>query len=440
MRPVLTLPLNRACAAKRQGAWLLGALIVACAPHLGAQPSQLAGRGNPATVVTAPSSPQSGAQLSAQERLDAIRLSLVEASLQTPTKVQSTTWTDHRGVMHEASSFKNGLQVQGVRVMGFERDEQGMPKAWLKMPESPAQTTKAATKTVAEAKAVDPACPNKSTAHNLRHVLKFSLHMPNYTHPLVAQWLPAALQEHWLSPLAQPQNQAWRLVPELSRPLLARESSAYERALLSNLPNDTPWEVTLQVTARTTSDGFGFAWTRSTPRDIDVRMTLTLSPTDRHRAPLQAQANLSVEMDLLEWQRPTLTPGSQAALLAQLRAWQGTLNTWLMCENVQPAITAAQQQQLKINAGALAGVQRGEEWLIADPARFPQQLMAKDGAPQTLLARVDAVSPHEAMLTVLAGPTQAVQPNWRAWPVQTLVQDTVLSTSNATAALAAKKK
>ena len=51
------------------------------------------------------------APLNAQERLEAIRHSLVEASLQTPTKVLSTSWLDNNGSLRETSSFKNGMQV-----------------------------------------------------------------------------------------------------------------------------------------------------------------------------------------------------------------------------------------------------------------------------------------------------------------------------------------
>ena len=43
------------------------------------------------------------APLSAQERLDAIRQSLVEASLQTPTKVLTTSWIDANGSLRESS-------------------------------------------------------------------------------------------------------------------------------------------------------------------------------------------------------------------------------------------------------------------------------------------------------------------------------------------------
>ena len=51
----------------------------------------------------------SDAPLSPQERLDAIRQSLVEASLQTPTKVMTTSWIDATGSLRESSSFKNGM-------------------------------------------------------------------------------------------------------------------------------------------------------------------------------------------------------------------------------------------------------------------------------------------------------------------------------------------
>ena len=71
------------------------------------------------------------AELNAQERLDAIRQSLVDASLQTPTRVQTTTWIDSQGSLRESSSFKNGMEVKGVRVLAYDRDETGQAKAKL---------------------------------------------------------------------------------------------------------------------------------------------------------------------------------------------------------------------------------------------------------------------------------------------------------------------
>jgi hypothetical protein len=82
-----------------------------------------------------------------------------------------------------------------------------------------------------------------------------------------------------------------------------------------------------------------------------------------------------------------------------------------------------QAQQIQINAGYLSGVKRGDEWLIANPASFPGELVGKNGAPQTLLAKVQAVSPYNSQLVVLAGPIQALQADWKAWPTETLIKE-----------------
>jgi hypothetical protein len=103
--------------------------------------------------------------------------------------------------------------------------------------------------------------------------------------------------------------------------------------------------------------------------------------------------------------------------------WRAGAEQWLSCHAINPAVTAVNAQQLQINAGALAGVRKGDELLVANPARFPKELMSKEGAPQTLLAQVQSVSTYNAQLVVLAGPAQAAQADWRAWPTDTLVKE-----------------
>jgi hypothetical protein len=49
--------------------------------------------------------------------------------------------------------------------------------------------------------------------------------------------------------------------------------------------------------------------------------------------------------------------------------------------------------------------------------------MSKEGAPQTLLAKVQSVTPFNSQLVVLAGPVQSAQADWRAWPTDTLVKE-----------------
>jgi hypothetical protein len=95
-------------------------------------------------------------------------------------------------------------------------------------------------------------------------------------------------------------------------------------------------------------------------------------------------------------------------------------------------VTAVASRQIEINAGSLAGVKKGDEWLIANPSRFPAELIGKEGAPQTLLAHVQSVTPFNSQLVVLAGPVQAAQANWRAWPTETLVKEPQVQTATTT--------
>ena len=64
-----------------------------------------------------------------EERLAAIRQGLVQAALEGPTQVTATQWIDAQGALRESSSFRSGMQVRGVRVIGYDSDEQGDVKA-----------------------------------------------------------------------------------------------------------------------------------------------------------------------------------------------------------------------------------------------------------------------------------------------------------------------
>lgn len=359
--------------------------------------------------------------MSAQEWLDAIRLSLVEASLQSPTQVTSVTWLDSRGGLHGLSSFKNRMQIQGVRVVGVDRDATGQPKAQLTFgTQAPAHL--AAQEGRLQAGAAP--CARDGAVSDLKHIVRFTLSMAPDTHPVIEQHMPPLLQERWLQDSAQPREQIWRWVPDLARPLLSEHPSSYERILLSHLPPELPWHATLRLRTRTLYATTYGAWQQGAPSGIELSMVLSLRATDRRLATLESQAQLQLELDLPQWGRPTLSTDSRAALLEQLRQWQAEMHRWLRCEAVRPEVTATALPQVRINAGSLAGVRPGDEWLLADPNTFPARLLAPEGVAQTVLARVDSVSQHESVLSILAGPAEAAATQWRAWPIQSLLQKT----------------
>ena len=166
-----------------------------------------------------------------------------------------------------------------------------------------------------------------------------------------------------------------------------------------------------------------------TRNSLIVNLDFQIVGTDSQPEKFEESVSLYIEVDRPAWAAPKVSLSSLASLQDQFQTWRDTAEQWLSCQSINPSVAAVFPQQVQINAGALAGVRKGDEWLVANPARFPAELMGKEGAPQTLLAQVQSVTPYNSQLVVLAGPAQAVQPNWRAWPTDTLIKEPSIAPS-----------
>ena len=355
------------------------------------------------------------APLSAQERLDAIRLALVEASLQTPTKVFSTSWFDPNNSLREASSFKNNMQVESLRVMAYGRDESGQPKAKLKFeaaatPNNPAALQKTE---ICE----------KKLKPGLKHLIGVELWMDASNPTALRSTVFELMGEHLVNDKPHGTDTVWRMSRNMTEPSMANSITPYELALTSNKPEIMPWQARLAVKSELLpSEGqgvlFGFKGTH-----VLVTLLLQVTPRDGQKGLLQKSTTLKLEIDSETWKQPKLNPESYLTLSEQFKTWKRELSQLVACEPVTPTVTAVRTDTIVINAGSESGIRKGDEWLLADPRKFPSQLMDKNGASQTLLAQVENVSPYQAELTILAGPAQSVQKNWRAWPTETLVKE-----------------
>ena len=394
------------------------------------------------------------AQLSAQERLDAIRQGLVDASLQTPTRVQTTTWIDSQGSLRESSSFKNGMEVRGVRVLAYDRDETGQPKAklqyqastpdkGLQKPEpnlikgSLQKFHKAVDKLNAFVKDITPAsltaeadapiCKVKAS-DKLKHVMSLDLQTEANSNALFLATLFPLIQSQWVGNAKA--MGGWRMVNSLPAPSMSNTMSAYERALLGNRPENLPWSAKLLVRTEH-AEASGLAGMRGEKGpNILVHMQLLVNGADGQQVSYEDQTSFAVEIDTPAWSAPKLNLNSIALIQNEMDVMRTQAEEWLACQSVLPAVTAVAARQVEINAGSLSGVKKGDEWLLANPARFPAELMSKDGAPQTLLAQVQSVTPFNSQLVVLAGPAQSAQANWRAWPTETLLQEPKVQPKN----------
>jgi hypothetical protein len=346
-------------------------------------------------VVASVGAQSSASGFSSEERLEAIRQGLVQAALEGATRVESMAWIDGQGVLREGSSFRSGMDVRGVQVLNYVRDNSGQPQARLQLP--PRQD-------LLKRPAMASPCANSAV---LRHVIGFRM-------TLEGGWsvdeapLAQALGQHTANLLQQSGGvaSAWAVLP---RPAPAQTD--YERLLLATSADQLPWQANLLVKPAPPLAATGAARYLS----VMVRLHFSLVARGQTRPAFESSVQLEVPRHAQAWGRPQLEAAARAQASQLIQPWVQALSAQFSCEAVFPEVTAVRGPELSINAGTLAGVRTGDEWLLADPQRFPQQILASGVAATAVLARVGQVYPHHAQLQIVAGPSDTVRTDWRAW-------------------------
>lgn len=330
--------------------------------------------------------PAVGQTLGLEERLAAIRSSLVQAALEEPTQVQSTQWIDAKGVLQESSTFRNGMKIRGVRVLAYSTDAQGQPQAKLELQQKSALEKQACSAAAASA---------------LQHVLAFTVDAGGPWSaddaPLVDA-LRSALNAEWQR--ASVASALWRL----SDRTYESSRSAYQQALLGNSGDEIPLKMHIQLVMGQKKD-----------KQSGVYMRMTLSARNQSKPLAQSLLPMPLEAKASNWGAPQLSDAAMALLSLQVKAAAQTVQSALACKPVQAEVTQAMGAQVRINMGSAAGVKVGDEWLLADGQKFPQRVLESGVASQTVLARVQLVGEHFAQLKPVAGPMQSVQRQWTAW-------------------------
>lgn len=363
------------------------------------------------------------ADLSAEERLEAVRQELVRATLEGATQVQSTAWVDASGALRESSSFRQGMQVRGVRVLAYQRDADGQARAQVQW-QGKEDTVKAKAAS-AGSPAAAPAC---AADGRLRHVLGLavSLHGPwSEQEAYLAEDARLMLGQAWSG--AAEASPHWRLMNlpvnlpshRLQASLAVSSSAAYERLLTGAPPVALPaWVAALRLEplppVATWTDKLRW-WEAPSPR---MRLSLAVGSVDGSEPVFQASAELVVPVEIRQWAPPRLARTAQAQLSLLVARWAQALGERLACLPVKAQVLQAQADRVQIDQGSLAGLRAGQEWLLSDRQRVPQRLLEPGAASGLVLARVERVEGQRAELKVLAGPGERVRPQWQAWPMQ----------------------
>lgn len=369
----------------------------------------------PLFLATGTWAQSTGNSFSAEERLDAIRQGLVQAALEGATRVESLAWVDGQGVLREGSSFRSGMDVRGVQVVRYVRDNTGRPQAQLQLPPT--------RQDVLRQPVTADACPSSSS---LRHLIGLRMTVEGGWSVDEAP-LAQALGQLTANLLQQSGGVAsgWGVLPRS-----APAQSGYERVLLGTSADQLPWQAYLIVKPAPPLPATGAAsYLSALPiwpdRPVMARLHFSLVPRGQSRPAFENSVQLEVPRLAQAWGRPQLEASVRAQATSLIQPWLQALTVQFACEAVRPEVTAVRGIELSINAGTLAGVRTGDEWLLADPKRFPQQILASGVAATAVLARVGQVFQHHAQLQVVAGPTDVVRTDWRAWRADSPILSTI---------------
>jgi hypothetical protein len=369
--------------------------------------------------------------LSSQDKLAAIRHELVQAALEAPTHVQVTQWIDGQGVLRESSSFRSGMKIRGVRVLSYTQNAQGEPGAKVDW-QTPTPFNAAVATVHAGPGHASKNCKRAEPGH-LAHIAALAWTLDPHWN---ADYLPLLLEfkalfrSDW--DRSSPNTALWRL----AEPKTDVQRSSYHQALLSSGADDIPWEIALSVTQvptpklalqfatlqKITGANLNLALASSPPLRLQLQMTLSNRLQNRPVLQLGAPIELEAEVNNLEAVR--LNPASRQRVFQQAQSWAQEIQAVLTCLPVVAQVTQATPSELRINVGAAAGVRMGDEWLLGDEQTIPQRLLEADSGSNIVLAKVQFIGQHHALLQVQAGASSNVQRNWIAWAVEKPIEPT----------------
>lgn len=329
------------------------------------------------------------ADLSPEQRLQAIRQALVEAAMKSNTRVSATSWMDSNGALREHNRFSSEIKVRELQVTRYGRDEAQEPQADL---------------VAAAAEVIEPArCNAPQAKAPLMHVMTVSLALsPSLK---AAQRYPAQqaglLARQRLLESAT-QSQHWRLMTD---PVFTR---SYDRISYSHGEEHVQWH--MQVTVSPPPVGL--------TTDDSAAFTLEWQV----RAPGHMHAIYSAQDVVLGTPAPlTLTTPKMDADLrdaidkAVLRMGKA-LDIQLSCEPNSIEVTQNDAGVLVLNAGGRSGLRVGDKVMLSDARVLPKHALEAGALDAAVLAEVKSVRPYQAELKQVAGPSQKFQGAWVAWP------------------------
>ncbi|MEY4726258.1 MAG: hypothetical protein RLZ36_885 [Pseudomonadota bacterium] len=329
------------------------------------------------------------ADLSAQERLNAIRSAMVEAAMKSNTRVSATSWMEGDGKLRELNRFSSEIKLRDLQVSQYVRDAGKQPQAELVVAD--------------KVQAVQPGrCEAPQAKAALRQVMTVGLDLspglaPPQRYP--AQQLGFAARKQLMQEAAR--SERWRLITTHA------QTRAYDRAQYGHGEEHVQWHAQLTVApvplGGVSDDYSAFG------------LTLHISGPGPRQGWFVAEEVVVPSVPSQAYGTPKMDSDTNAAIARAVVAMTAQLDRQLACE---PQAFEVQQShgRLSLNAGSQAGLRVGDKLMIADPTVLPRHTLEPGALDAAVLAEVKSVTPYHAEIKQVAGRKQKMNGAWVAWP------------------------
>jgi len=329
------------------------------------------------------------ADLSAQERLNAIRSAMVEAAMKSNTRVSATSWMESDGKLRELNRFSSEIKLRDLQVAQYSRDAGQQPQAEL-----------------ATAKAVEAVQPGRCDAPQakapLRQVMTVGLDLSSGLAPVQrypAQQLGFAARTQLMKAAAR--SERWRLISTQA------QARTYDRLIHGHGEEHVTWHAQLTVTPVPLS-GVSDDYTA-------FGLTLQVSGPGQRQGWFVAEEVVVPSVSTQSYGTPKMDTDTNAAITRAVTAMAQQLEKQLACEP-QTFAVAQSNGRLSLNAGSNAGLRVGDMLMIADPSVLPRHTLEPGALDAAVLAEVKSVTPYQAEIKQVAGRKQTFKGAWVAWP------------------------
>ena len=329
------------------------------------------------------------ADLSAQERLNAIRGAMVEAAMKSNTRVSATSWMESDGKLRELNRFSSEIKLRDLQVAQYVRDAGQQPQAELVSNQS--------------IEMVQPGrCEAPQAKSALRQIMTVDLDLSTGLAPAQryqAQQLGVAARKQLMQSAAR--SERWRLIGTLP------QSNTYDRLQYGQGEEHVQWHAQLSVTPVPlggVSDDFSA-----------FGLTLQVNGPGQRQAWFVAEQVVVPSLPTQAYGTPKMDTDTNAAIARAVNAMADQLDKQLACE--PQAFTVSQANgRLSLNAGTNAGLRVGDKLMIADPSVLPRHTLEPGALDAAVLAEVKSVTPYQAEIKQVAGRKQKFNGAWVAWP------------------------